>query len=116
MDDNAHTAPHIVHRSGESVQGPASSHHPNRYLLMHSLWHGLLMLHGHVVESRRTLRWADPSAWEARQDTERTNASGNHTADSAQPRRISSHEISKDVSIRASDRSFGPRSRRLGVR
>src|SRR6185437_6339497 len=115
MNDSAHTAPHIVHRSGKSVHGPASSHHLNRYLLMRLLWHGLLTLHGHVVDLRHTLRWADPSAWKARQDTERTNTSGNSTADPAEPR-IPSHEISKDISIRSPDPSPDPRSHRRGAR
>jgi hypothetical protein len=83
---------------------------------MRSLWRGLLTLHGHVVDSRRTLQWVDPSAWEAQQNTERTNTSGNNTADSAEPSRIPSHEISKDISIRASDPSAHPRSHRLGAR
>jgi hypothetical protein len=72
MDDSAHTAPHIVDRSGKSFEGLSSSHHLNRYLLMRSLWRGLLRLHGHVIDSRRALGWADPATWKAWQNTERT--------------------------------------------
>lgn len=39
---------------------------------MRSLWRGLLRLHGHVIDSRRALGWADPATWKAWQNTERT--------------------------------------------
>ncbi|WP_426688562.1 hypothetical protein [Rhodanobacter ginsengiterrae] len=52
---------------------------------MRTLWRGLLTLHGHLVDSRRALRWADQAAEQARQNTERTNAPVNDTAASAQP-------------------------------
>lgn len=51
---------------------------------MPSLWRGLLSLHGHVIDSRCTFRWADPPAWKT-QRKERTNTSGNNTVDSTEP-------------------------------
>jgi hypothetical protein len=37
---------------------------------MRSLLGGLLSLHGHVIDSRRSLRWADSPVWRAQRDIE----------------------------------------------